>query len=134
MPPADAKAGASAGVAAFRAERHRARQTSIVSQSDSLVVFTPAGKRGRFPAGTPVLKAARQLGVDIDSVCGGRGICGRCQIVVGEGEFAKHGIVSRADHVTAWNEVEARYDAKRGIKSGRRLSCCPARPVLRATS
>ena len=49
---------------------------------------------GGFPIGTPVLQAARTLGVDIDSVCGGRAICGRCQITVGEGEFAKHGIVS----------------------------------------
>jgi len=42
--------------------------------NDPLVVFTPSGKRGRFPVGTPVLTAARQLGVDLDSVCGGRGI------------------------------------------------------------
>ena len=90
---------------------------------DALVVFTPSGRRGRFPLGTPVLKAARSLGVDIDSVCGGRGICGRCQIVLSEGEFAKHGIVSRTDHLSEWGEVEARFDKKRGIKPGRRLSC-----------
>jgi uncharacterized 2Fe-2S/4Fe-4S cluster protein (DUF4445 family) len=39
---------------------------------DALVIFTPSGKRGRFALGTPVLTAARQLGVDLDSVCGGR--------------------------------------------------------------
>ena len=60
------------------------------SGGDALVVFTPSGRRGRFPLGTPLLKAARALGVDVDSVCGGRGICGRCQVVVGQGEFAKH--------------------------------------------
>ena len=59
---------------------------------EALVVFTPSGKRGRFPVGTPLLQAARYLNVDIDSVCGGRGICGRCQILVSEGEFAKFGI------------------------------------------
>ncbi|HEX9770023.1 MAG TPA: ASKHA domain-containing protein, partial [Kiloniellales bacterium] len=91
--------------------------------ADALVVFTPSGRRGRFPLGTPILKAARSLGVDIDSVCGGRGLCGRCQIVQGIGEFAKHGIVSRAGHLSGWNEVEARYEAKRGVKPGRRLSC-----------
>ena len=37
---------------------------------DALVIFTPSGKRGRFALGTPVLTAARQLGVDLDSVCG----------------------------------------------------------------
>ena len=56
------------------------------------IVFLPSGKRGLFPLGTPVLQAARSLGVDIDSVCGGRGICGRCQVVQAEGSFAKHGI------------------------------------------
>jgi len=90
---------------------------------DPLVVFTPSGRRGRFALGTPVLKAARSLGVDIDSVCGGRGICGRCQIVVSEGEFAKHGIVSRQNNVSAGNEVEARYAERKGMKPGRRLSC-----------
>lgn len=93
------------------------------ADADALLVFTPSGKRGRFPVGTPLLKAARTLGVDVDSVCGGRGICGRCQVVVGQGEFAKHGIASAQDHVSAWNEVEARYQSKKGMKPGRRLSC-----------
>ncbi len=90
---------------------------------DALIVFTPSGRRGRFPVGTPILKAARSLGVDIDSVCGGRGLCGRCQIEVGSGEFAKHGITSRPEHVSAWNQTEARYQEKRGMAEGRRLSC-----------
>ena len=47
------------------------------ANTDPLVIFTPSGKRGNFPVGTPVLTAARQLGVDLDSVCGGRGICSK---------------------------------------------------------
>jgi uncharacterized 2Fe-2S/4Fe-4S cluster protein (DUF4445 family) len=90
---------------------------------DALVVFTPSGRRGRFPVGTPILKAARSLGVDIDSVCGGRGLCGRCQVEIGNGEFAKHGITSRPAHVSPWNPIEARYKEKRGMAEGRRLSC-----------
>jgi uncharacterized 2Fe-2S/4Fe-4S cluster protein (DUF4445 family) len=70
----------------------------MTSAGGSLVVFTPSGKRGRFDEDSSPLDAARSLGVDLDSVCGGRGICGRCQVVVAEGEFAKHGITSRADH------------------------------------
>ncbi|HLF21258.1 MAG TPA: 2Fe-2S iron-sulfur cluster-binding protein, partial [Aestuariivirga sp.] len=91
--------------------------------TDALIVFTPSGKRGRFPLGTPVLQAARALGVDIDSVCGGRAICGRCQVNVGEGEFAKHGITSTAAHLSEFSKVEERYDKLRGLASGRRLSC-----------
>jgi uncharacterized 2Fe-2S/4Fe-4S cluster protein (DUF4445 family) len=53
---------------------------NAVSETDALVVFLPSGKRGRFAVGTPVLQAARELGVDIDSVCGGRGLCGRCSL------------------------------------------------------
>ncbi len=54
---------------------------------EALVIFTPSGRRGRVASGTTVLDAARSLGVDIDSVCGGRGICGRCQVVQQVGEF-----------------------------------------------
>ena len=88
-----------------------------------LVVFTPSGKRGRFAEGTNLLAAARALGVDLDSVCGGRGICGRCQIVVSEGEFAKHGIDSRADHLTPFSEPEERFRGLRGLADDRRLGC-----------
>jgi uncharacterized 2Fe-2S/4Fe-4S cluster protein (DUF4445 family) len=88
------------------------------------VVFLPSGKRGEFPEGTSLLAAARTLGVDLDSVCGGRGICGRCQIEVAEGEFAKLAISSDAAHASPWNEVEERYASQRGpLAQGRRLGC-----------
>src|SRR5688572_1400506 len=91
---------------------------------DRLVIFTPSGKRGHFAEGTSLLDAARKLGADLDSVCGGRGICGRCQVEVAVGHFPKHGIESRADGVTPWNRVEQRYvDVRGALKSGRRLGC-----------
>ncbi|MFN3647323.1 MAG: ASKHA domain-containing protein [Gemmobacter sp.] len=90
---------------------------------DALVIFTPSGKRGRFPRGTSVLTAARQLGVDLDSVCGGRGICSKCQITPGYGEFPKHGVTVAADALTEWNAVEDRYKSRRGMIDGRRLGC-----------
>ena len=91
--------------------------------SDPLVIFTPSGKRGHFPVGTPVLTAARQLGVDLDSVCGGRGICSKCQITPSYGEFSKHGVTVADDALTEWNKVEQRYKDKRGLLDGRRLGC-----------
>jgi uncharacterized 2Fe-2S/4Fe-4S cluster protein (DUF4445 family) len=94
-----------------------------VTSTDALVVFTPSGRRGRFEHGTTLLDAARRLGVDLDSVCGGRGICGRCQVEVSEGEHAKHGITSSASHLTPADEVEARYAAERGLADRRRLGC-----------
>ncbi len=91
--------------------------------TDPLVIFTPSGKRGRFPTGTPVLTAARQLGVDLDSVCGGRGICSKCQVTPGYGEFPKHGVTVAAHALSPWNAVEERYRTKRGLTEGRRLGC-----------
>ncbi|WP_306005655.1 ASKHA domain-containing protein [Aquicoccus porphyridii] len=91
--------------------------------NDPLVIFTPSGKRGRFPTGTPVLTAARQLGVDLDSVCGGRGICSKCQVTPSYGEFSKHGVTVAPDALSDWNAVEERYDQKRGLAKGRRLGC-----------
>ena len=88
-----------------------------------LVVFTPSGKRGRFEPGTAVLDAARSLGVDIDSVCGGRAICGRCQVTVGEGTFAKHGITCGKASVEPRTATEVRFDRRKGLKADRRLSC-----------
>ncbi|MGH8135826.1 MAG: 2Fe-2S iron-sulfur cluster-binding protein, partial [Steroidobacteraceae bacterium] len=90
---------------------------------DPLVVFMPSGKRGYFAVGTPLLQAARALGVDIDSVCGGRGLCGRCQVEIAEGEFAKHGVRSGSANVTPLGEVEMRYASRQALLPGRRLSC-----------
>ncbi|MBE7185237.1 MAG: DUF4445 domain-containing protein [Methylobacterium mesophilicum] len=83
----------------------------------------PSGKRGRFPVGTPILDAARQLGVYVESVCGGRATCGRCQVEVQTGQFAKHGITSALDHISPKGPKEERYERVRGLPEGRRLSC-----------
>ena len=88
-----------------------------------LVVFTPSGKRGHFAVGTPLLQAARSLGVDIDSVCGGRGLCGRCQVLVAEGEFAKHGVTSSSASLSPFSEPEMRFAKRAHLAEGRRLSC-----------
>jgi uncharacterized 2Fe-2S/4Fe-4S cluster protein (DUF4445 family) len=94
-----------------------------MSDADALVVFTPSGKRGRFALGTPLLQAARSLGVDVDSVCGGRALCGRCQVLVMEGEFPKHGITSSATHLSAFSATEENFARRRPLTSGHRLSC-----------
>ena len=97
--------------------------SALTGGPDALVLFMPSGRRGRFPLGTPVLDAARSLGVYIESVCGGRGICGRCQVQVAEGVFAKHGITSSANNLAAFTDTEARYRRLRSLADDRRLSC-----------
>jgi len=102
------------------------RGAGSTATDEALVIFTPSGRRGRFPTGTTVLDAARSLGVDIDSVCGGRGICGRCQVTQGLGEFPKHGITSQRDHLSEFAELETAYRDDRGLADERRLSCTAA--------
>ncbi len=87
------------------------------------VVFTPSGLDGNFEDGTTVLDAARKLGVDIDSVCGGRGICGRCQITPSIGNFSKWGIDAKSEALSAPGEVEIDYHGNRPLVEGNRLGC-----------
>ncbi len=94
------------------------------TERQARVVFTPSGRRGEFALGTPVLEAAWELGVDVASICGGRGLCGRCRVVCSIGDFPKHGIVSSLEHLSPAGAVETRY-GERGqpLAPGHRLSC-----------
>lgn len=87
--------------------------------TDRRVVFTPSGKRGVVPIGTTVLEAARRMGVDLDSVCGGRGICGRCQIALGSAP----GIPERETSLSAPGSTEIEYRGRRPLEEGHRLGC-----------
>ena len=97
--------------------------TEAPSRERVRVVFTPSGKRGSFARGTTVLQAARSLGVDLDSVCGGRAICGRCQVKLSEGSFAKHGIESRAAHLSGPTSTETEFFKALGKGGDLRLAC-----------
>lgn len=88
------------------------------------VLFLPSGKRGEFPKHTRLLEAARTLGVDIDSVCGGRGLCGRCQITCMSGAFQKHEMTSSPEHLSPLVATEVKFNERKGpLPQGRRLSC-----------
>ena len=75
-----------------------------------------------MPRGTNFLQAARELGVELESICGGRQTCGKCQVSVEEGHFPKHGINSAADHLSPPTELEIAYDQENPL-NGRRLAC-----------
>jgi len=91
--------------------------------SEHRVIFTPSGLEGRTSEGTTALDVARQLGVDLDSVCGGRGICGRCQVVPSFGEFSKWALHSKQSHLSTPNTTEGAYNGKRAMERGARLGC-----------
>ncbi len=87
------------------------------------VVFTPSGIEAAAPEGSTVLDAARTAGVDIDSVCGGRGLCGRCQVAPGNGQFAKWGLTSSDEALSSPGPTELDYRGRRPLEAGHRLSC-----------
>jgi uncharacterized 2Fe-2S/4Fe-4S cluster protein (DUF4445 family) len=90
--------------------------------AEHLVIFMPSGRRGRVRHGENLLDAARHMGVEIESICGGRLTCGKCRVRVEEGHFAKHAMTSAADHVTAETEGETRL-LQRLHSDDCRLSC-----------
>src|SRR5258706_12326624 len=85
------------------------------------LVLTPSGRRGPVAHGANLLDAARSLGVELESICGGRQTCGKGQGIVEEGHFAKHGLTSTPAHATP----TVRLDATVAQPLPRRLLSCP---------
>ncbi|MDQ1480293.1 MAG: hypothetical protein QOI44_1154, partial [Actinomycetota bacterium] len=97
--------------------------TATTPRRDASVVFTPSGRTGRVPVGITVLDAARRLGVDLDSVCNGRALCGRCMVIPAFGEFAKHRITSEPRSVDDPGSAERAYNGRRELEATSRLGC-----------
>lgn len=86
------------------------------------IVLMPSGRKGKIQAGENLLQAARHLGVELESICGGRQTCGKCQVIVEEGTFRKHGLTSRKEHLSPLTAEEIAYFQTQAL-SGRRLAC-----------
>ena len=89
---------------------------------DPLVILMPSGRRGRVAPGTSLLDAARNLGVEIESICGGRLTCGKCKVRIEDGIFQKHGIISGQGHVSPPTKEELELLQNMGSEDCR-LSC-----------
>lgn len=81
-----------------------------------LVQFQPLGKRVSIPAGTSLLEAARQAGIELTSACGGEGNCGQCRVQWLSGETRPP------------TPDEEFLLAEADLRQGYRLACCT--PVL----
>ncbi len=88
-----------------------------------LVIFQPAGRRGYIDEGKTIKEASRELGVDLESVCGGQATCGKCKVRIEEGFFERYGISSGMEHLSPMEERERKYFAKHQETAGYRLSC-----------
>ncbi|MCA9911577.1 MAG: ferredoxin, partial [Anaerolineae bacterium] len=88
------------------------------------LILMPSGRRGVARQGATVLEAARLLGVDLESICGGRQTCGKCLVTPEYGAFPKHNIISDADHLSPPTADELAYARKHGLDlSQQRLGC-----------
>ncbi len=88
------------------------------------LILMPSGRHGEIRHGTTVLDGARQLGIELESICGGRQTCGKCLVAPEYGKFAKHGITSDAAHLSPPTSTEQSYAQKQGLDlSQYRLAC-----------
>ena len=94
-----------------------------IMEKDVEIVFQPSGRRGRVPAGTTILAAAQGMGVGIEAVCGGKGVCGKCRVIIEEGRFEKLGLVSGKAHVSGLSAVEEKFLSPEELARGYRLAC-----------
>lgn len=94
-----------------------------IMEKDVEIVFQPSGRRGMVPAGTTILAAAQGMGVGIEAVCGGKGVCGKCRVIIEEGRFEKLGLVSGKAHVSGLSAVEEKFLSPEELARGYRLAC-----------
>lgn len=74
-----------------------------------MIIFQPAGRRGQVEEGKTLLEAARELGVDLESICGGKKTCGKCKVRIDEGYFEKDAIDSRMSHLSPLLDDEKKF-------------------------
>src|SRR5512146_96205 len=95
------------------------------------VILQPSGRRGQVDEGMSIRAAARDLGVEIESICAENATCGKCLVLVEEGRFEKYNIESKREHLSPMGTEEAAYLTRRqkllkekGWEAGQvRLSC-----------
>ena len=95
------------------------------------IILQPSGSRGQVEEGLSIRSAARDLGVEIESICAENATCGKCMVLIEEGRFEKYNIDSRRENVSPVTNEEAAYFARRpkllkdkGWEVGQvRLSC-----------
>lgn len=78
-----------------------------------LVILQPSGRRGHVDEGISLREAARQLGVEIESICAENATCGKCKVVVEEGTFQRYGITSKREHLSPSSTEEVEYFRRR---------------------
>jgi uncharacterized 2Fe-2S/4Fe-4S cluster protein (DUF4445 family) len=90
----------------------------------AMVIFQPSGRRGEVDKGVSIIEASRQLGVDIETLCGEKRVCGKCIVRIEEGFFEKYGIRSTKANAGDWQKEEGKFITPDKREQGYRLGCC----------
>jgi len=78
-----------------------------------MIIFQPHGRKVEAIKGKTILEAAKDSGVNINSICGGEGLCGKCRIIVREGR----------ENLSLPTEAEKRALSKEDLMNSFRLAC-----------
>jgi uncharacterized 2Fe-2S/4Fe-4S cluster protein (DUF4445 family) len=90
----------------------------------AMVIFQPSGRRGEVDKGVSIIEASRQLGVDIETLCGEKRVCGKCIVRIEEGFFEKYDIHSTKANAGEWQKEEGKFITPDKREQGYRLGCC----------
>lgn len=77
------------------------------------ITFQPEGKRATAKINENLLKIAQKASIGIDSTCGGRGICGKCRVIIRLGN----------EFLSNVSAIEEKHLSEEEIKKGYRLAC-----------
>ena len=75
--------------------------------TENHIDFEPVGRRGQCTAKQSLLECAHQLGVELVSLCGGKGTCGRCKVQVLSGKHTQ--LTSDEREALSPSELEQGY-------------------------
>jgi uncharacterized 2Fe-2S/4Fe-4S cluster protein (DUF4445 family) len=87
------------------------------------VIFQPSGSRGNIDDGKTIIEASRELGVDIEGICGEKATCGKCKVRIEEGYFEKYGVESKTESVSPIGEGDRKFLSTQQLHNNYRLAC-----------
>lgn len=98
-------------------------EADVADAANHRIVFTPAGVQTTAAAGESVFDVALRAGVDIQSICGGNGICKRCQCSLQMGTHSKFGLSVTDDALFKLRPAEKKAIHDGDMADGYRLAC-----------
>ncbi|MEM3759712.1 MAG: ASKHA domain-containing protein [Candidatus Bathyarchaeia archaeon] len=76
------------------------------------ILFEPEARKVQVPKGTTIFQAVKYAGISLRSECGGKGLCGKCRI-----------IIKKPEDLSELTELEKKHLSKSEIEHGYRLAC-----------